>query len=458
MTTPERVPNSTPVESQINQLQPRPEKSPYQPQSVKGWWNRFFAALLLSSQLSACISAESRFVVPTDTEPRVVATSVLPPQKSPESAAPTVPQPSPTATKEASAPTPTYVVEASGGAYTPAQEALNQSPEALAQQQRLQRWLDYWVKFDNRPFALDSADIHWKYIYDNAKNPKEVMTLLEVSGPDYQNKLFTVPMNEEGFVDYPPTVTGKYIQPGLGPLEINPHKDNTILSVDQGTLVRLDSQGKIVERLSQAHWEAVERYPIDMEKLSHPPQSYEDFVNNLDKFVQAPSPDGSDENFQEFVTWYNETLFQKTLGGDLEALPVNYDVEVIGISVDMLSAYNRNSQERHSLPYFFYFKDRKGVPYPCYIVTLATPEYQQTLTIVRSVFFSREWAPLLGSPDMITEVYQGINSFSYLNFSFTQSEYYSDIENDLIDQGFGTYPSTIGDIPIGFGSLSFMNK
>ncbi len=267
-----------------------------------------------------------------------------------------------------------YVVKDSTEVFTPAQEALNQSPEALAQQERFQRWLDYWVQFDNRPFAPGSVDIHWKPVYDNPQNPTEVVMLLEVGGPDYQNKLFGVPMNEEGFVDFPPPVTGTDIQPGLGPLEINPNKDNTVLSVDQGTLVRkeFNFKGDIVERLVAGHWEAVEKYPIDMEKLSNPPQSYEDFVNNLDKFVQAPSPDGSDENFQEFVTWYNEVLFKKLLGGDLEKLPVNYDVEAIGIGATTLMAYNRNPQERHSLPYFFYFKDRHGVPYPCYIVTLAT--------------------------------------------------------------------------------------
>ncbi|HQC64647.1 MAG TPA: hypothetical protein PK459_06065, partial [Anaerolineaceae bacterium] len=214
------------------------------------------------------------------------------------------------------------------------------------------------------------------------------------------------------------------------------------------------SQGKIVERLSQAHWEAVERYPIDMEKLSNPPQSYEDFVNNLDKFVQAPSPDGSDENFQEFVTWYNETLFQKTLGGDLEALPVNYDIEMITIGATGLSAYNDNPQERHSLPYFFYFKDRNGVPYPCYVVTVATPEYQQTFTVVQSESY-RQLNPQIGLPDMITEVYQGVNSFSRLSLGFNQKERYSDTEKNLVDKGFGSYPSIIGEIPISFGRINF---
>ena len=203
--------------------------------------------------------------------------------------------------------------------------------------------------------------------------------------------------------------------------------------------------------------EVPEKYPIDMEKLSNPPQSYEDFVNNLDKFVQAPSPDGSDENFQEFVTSYNETLFQKTLGGDLEKLPVNYDIEMTTIGSDGLIAYNRNPQEHHSLPYFFYFKDRNGVPYPCYVVTLATPEYQQTFTVVQNETY-RQLGPQLGLPDMITEVYQGKNSFSTLQLVFNPGERYSDIEKNLVDKGFGSYPSTISEVPISFGRLNFGNK
>ncbi len=202
-----------------------------------------------------------------------------------------------------------------------------------------------------------------------------------------------------------------------------------------------------------------EPYPIDMEKLSNPPQSYEDFVNNLDKFVQAPSPDGSDEKFAEFVTWYNEKLFIETLGGDLEKIPVNYDVRMISIGADMLIVDSYGTkQERRSLPYFFYFKDRNGVAYPCYVVTVATPDYQQTLTVVGKET-TRQARLKYGYPDMIAEIYQSTNSVYYLPFFFDKSEYYSDIENDLIDKGFGScWPSTVGEIPIGFGGLSFDNK
>ncbi len=199
-----------------------------------------------------------------------------------------------------------------------------------------------------------------------------------------------------------------------------------------------------------------EPYPIDMEKLSNPPQSYEDFVNNLDKFVQAPSPDGSDENFQEFVTWYNETLFQKTLGGDLEALPVNYEAKGIDIGTDMIIAYNTVPVERHSLPYFFYFKDRKGVPYPCYIVTVATPEYHQTFTVVVKETTLKARLKY-GYPDMITEVFQETSRFIDLQLGFQMSETYTDVENYLIQQ-FGGVPSTISPMPIYFGALNFDNK
>ena len=245
----------------------------------------------------------------------IAACTPLNPQSHPKPDAPsTVVQVNPTATETQVIPTateiiptatevPAYIVQDSTESYTTAQDKLNKSPEALSQQQRLQRWLDYWVQFDNRPFALDSADIHWKYIYDNAKNPTEVMTLLEVSGPDYQNKLFTVPMNEEGFVDYPPTVTGKYIQPGLGPLEINPNKDNTVLSVDQGTLVRkeFNFKGDIVERLVAGHWEAESLIKGD---IFQDPQSKKEF----DTVVLAPSPIDEPEKFALFQEEYLQKI------------------------------------------------------------------------------------------------------------------------------------------------------
>jgi len=195
---------------------------------------------------------------------------------------------------------PAYIVKDSTEAFTSAQETINQSTEVVAQKERLQRWLDYWVQFDNRPFALDSADIHWKYIYDDPAEPQEAVVLIEVSGPDYKNQLFGVPMNEEGFVDFPPPVTGTSIQPGLGPLEINPNKDNTQLSIDQGDLVRLSPEGKIVERLVAGHWE---EETLIKGNIFQDPQSKAEF----DTVVLAPSPIDDPENF----TLFQEEYLQK---------------------------------------------------------------------------------------------------------------------------------------------------
>ena len=247
-------------------------------------------------------------------------------------------------------PEPRYVVKESEEVFTTAQEIMNQSEEAIVQQDRIQRWLDYWIKFDNRPFAEDSADIHWKYIYDNAKNPKEVWVLLEVGG-EYNNKLFTVPMNENGFVDFPPTVVGSTIEAGLGPLEIDSNKDGTFLSVKDGVPVRINSEGEEVERLIQAQWEAVEKYPIDLEKLHNFPESYEYMVKNLDEFVEAPDPLEDLGAFREWVGKLEITI------GDYNNREVNYWSKSVGFYPDYFQASSFSSPNKlEGQPEVAYFK------------------------------------------------------------------------------------------------------
>jgi len=277
---------------------------------------RVFNYLIAFTVLVGILSVNS-CAIETETQPQILTDVAK--ENTETQINPTATEIIPTATE-----VPAYVVKDSTEVFTPAQEALNQSPEALAQQERFQRWLDYWVQFDNRPFALDSADIHWKYIYDNARNPKEVMTLLEVSGPDYKNKLFTVPMNEEGFVDFPPPVTGTDIQPGLGPLEINPNKDNTQLSIDQGDLVRLSSEGKIVERLVAGHWEAESLIKGD---IFQDPQSKKEF----DTVVLAPSPIDDPENFTLFQEEYLQKINEQAETYRDQAIDPQFEISGDGL-------------------------------------------------------------------------------------------------------------------------------
>jgi hypothetical protein len=267
----------------------------------------------------------------------------------------------PTATETQVIPTetemPTYVVQDSLEVFTPAQEALNQSPEALAQQERFQRWLDYWVQFDNRPFAPGSVDIHWKPVYDNPQNPTEVIMLLEVGGPDYKNATFLPPHNADGPIDYPPEVSGSEIALGLGPMEIDLNKDGTVTRAYQGTLARFDSQGNLVETLVGNHWEAVEQYPIDIEKLHNFPESYEYMVANLDEFVEFPDPFVDPDGFNASV----EKL--KTIIGDYTQREKNYTASSgndPGFYVADAWNYPNSLEGQPEIAYF----QHQGVVYP----------------------------------------------------------------------------------------------
>ena len=281
------------------------------------------------------------------------------PQSSPqESATSTLTQLTPTETE-----VPAYVVNDSTEAFTPAQETINQSTEVVLQKERIQRWLDYWVQFDNRPFALDSTDIHWKYIYDDPAEPQEAVVLIEVGGPDYQNKLFGVPMNEEGFVDFPPPVTDTSIQPSLGPLEINPNKDNTVLSADQGSLVRkeFNFKGDIVERLVAGHWEAESLIKGD---IFQDPQSKAEF----DTVVLAPSPIDDPENFTLFQEEYLKQVYEKlkiytgpTISDEYTGIDYNTG-RLVFISPEwpVISSYKFKFQNEELLTKTFVYMDKRN--------------------------------------------------------------------------------------------------
>jgi hypothetical protein len=155
------------------------------------------------------------------------------------------------------------------------------------------------------------------------------------------------------------------------------------------------------------------------------------------------------EDFEEFKKWYNETLFEKALGGDLEKLLVNYEVEGTSIG-DRIIASNSTEKEALSVPNFFYFKN-DGIYYPTYIVTVYNPKYdnKETFAIVVDPKMSIRY----NGYDPISSVSEG-GGLRYMDMLFFKSECFPDVRNNLIDKGFGTcYPSTVGEIPIGFGLI-----
>ena len=142
-------------------------------------------------------------------------------------------------------------------------------------------------------------------------------------------------------------------------------------------------------------------------------------------------------------------MFEKALGGDLEKFPVNYEVDGVGIG-NRVSADNIKEKEASSVPNFFYFKN-DGIYYPTYIVTVhdSNYDYKKTFAIVVDPKMSIRYSGY----DPIGSVSEG-GGLRYMDMSFFKSEYFSDVKNNLIDKGFGTYfPSTVGEIPIGFGVI-----
>lgn len=188
----------------------------------------------------------------------------------PKETATTLPSTATATTEPTPEKTPTvYRVEASGGAYSEAQIKINESQSVIDQKSRIQRWLDYWIHFENRPFAPDSTEITWKYIYDNIDNPTEVFVLIETLGGGYGNKLFGVPIAGGKFADYPPQLAESedFIKEGLGPLEVSAGDKGLWLSVQNGVLVRKDSEGKVIERVNMQTGEWMNVEVIQMDKV-----------------------------------------------------------------------------------------------------------------------------------------------------------------------------------------------
>jgi len=206
---------------------------------------RRFAGVGIASATAAVLLEACAAPVVFETAP--VPTDVI---VSPTAPGVDVINPQTTATEAVPQVTPTYVVEAAGGSYTEAQLALNNSESAIKQIEAQDRYLEYWAKFENRPFDPDTVELKRKFVYDDPNNPTEVLVLLEALG-EYNGRTFTVRIEANGqFAEFPPEVSGDYIELGLGPLELSAGADGQSLSVENGIPVRRNSAGEIVERLN----------------------------------------------------------------------------------------------------------------------------------------------------------------------------------------------------------------
>jgi hypothetical protein len=341
---------------------------------INNSWRRKAAAAVLSVTIAT--GGAGCDVIPTievNNSP-VAQTALVSASAIPTEIDPTALSAIPTKSPEVTA-TPTYHVEAAGGEYTAEQDKINNSESATVQKARIQRWLGYWVNFDNRPFALDTQEIAWKYLYDDPQNPAQVAVAIEVGG-EYLGRLFTVPIGDNALADFPPPVVGSDIQPGYGPLELTAGAAGQWLSVDKGIPVRKNSSGQIVETLNMetGQWEKESLIEGD---IFFDPQTKEDFS----KLVESPSPIDSPEAFAKWQDEYLKQINEKLntySGPSIDVANSGFDYQ--GASFDLISknwpviaSYKFNWQGQEILTKTFILKDKNGNLIPLSL-TYTTPD------------------------------------------------------------------------------------
>ncbi len=232
-----------------------------------------------------------------------------------------------------------YQVEAAEGEFSEAQQMINDSQGAIDQKARIQRWLDYWVNFNNRPFALNDTEIRWQYLYDDPLNPTEVMVLLEAGGYD---TLLTSPLGADGFADFPPEVTGDDIQTGFGPLQLSPGEEGLWLSVQDGIPVRKDGNSNVVMRLNMetGQWEEVELikgiFVVDSTPASYP-------LGGAQESFEKGDYNAGMETIRQWVSvWEKMGVFAglEAQGNSLNPVPLDGRARIVCVDTNKQGTYS----------------------------------------------------------------------------------------------------------------------
>jgi len=104
----------------------------------------------------------------------------------------------------------------------------------------------------------------------------------------------------------------------------------------------------------------VEKYPIDLEKLSTTPESYQYLLDHKDEFVKGPDP--LEVGMEEFFKWYTEKLMPSL--GDYKEREGNiyYNQVSLGEEMFFMTEYDLNRSIMGQME-FWYF-EHGGVVYP----------------------------------------------------------------------------------------------
>jgi hypothetical protein len=128
----------------------------------------------------------------------------------------------------------------------------------------------------------------------------------------------------------------------------------------------------------------VEKYPIDLEKLSTTPESYQYLLDHKDEFVKGPDP--LEVGMEEFFKWYSEKLIPSL--GDYKERDANVISETATGNDDFFYILSDVHEPVKGQMEFWYF-EHNGIVYPVLEVASMTadktPFYSVGVVLVENI-------------------------------------------------------------------------
>ncbi len=106
--------------------------------------------------------------------------------------------------------------------------------------------------------------------------------------------------------------------------------------------------------------EIPEKYPIDLEKLSTTPESYEYLMNHKDEFVKGPDP--LEVGMEEFFKWYSEKLIPSL--GYYKERDGNLCYSNVAVGEELMNVGNCDLDRSFKGQVEFWYFEHEGVIYP----------------------------------------------------------------------------------------------
>jgi hypothetical protein len=270
------------------------------------------------------------------------------------------------------------------------QQVFYEGYDSLIQGERIQGWLDYWIKCDNPPFDVMKY-LYWGMVFDDPENPTESLVVIDSGGA-----LYATPVSNGEWLEPPTTPCQGSLDSLYTPLLVATEEEREWLRVRGGKLVRVDAEGQVVAEVDLQGLPSSEdmvtqaEIVLDMGKLENFPESTWYLSKHAEEFQRAPDPLSDIDGFN---TWWNESLIPAL--GALEDREINFTTVTFESfedwdAVDFNTGFGAANPIRGAK--FFYFTHH-GTIYPVPVISVAYPGEQTPFITAAVILFNGFGAP-----------------------------------------------------------------